>query len=120
MKIGQLAESAGVSTSQIRFYEKQGLVPSATRLDNGYRDYPDEMVSRLRKITMSKALGFTLSEIRAFLPDDPTDLIARHDVVEFLHAKLSNVDQQVNELKVIRQRVCEMIAYFENPDSSSC
>lgn len=120
MKIGQLADAAGVSTSQIRFYEKQGLVPSATRLDNGYRDYPDEMVSRLKTITMSKALGFTLSEIRAFLPDDPSDLIARHDVLELLNAKLFNVDRQVKDLKVIRQKVCEMIAYFDNPDSPSC
>ena len=120
MKIGQLAKAAGVSTSQIRCYEKQGLVPSATRLENGYRDYPDEMVSRLRTITMSKALGFTLSEIRAFLPDDPKNLIARHDVVDLLHAKLSNIDHQVNELKVVRQRVCEMIAYWEKAGASSC
>ena len=120
MKIGQLAEAAGVSASQIRFYEKQGLVPPAMRLENGYRDYPDEMVSRLRTITMSKALGFTLSEIKAFLPDDPNDLIARNDVVELLQAKLSNVDRQMNDLKAIRKRVCEMIAYFENANSSSC
>ncbi|WP_420013846.1 MerR family transcriptional regulator [Tateyamaria sp.] len=120
MKIGQLAEAAGVSTSRIRFYEKHGLVPAATRLENGYRDYPEAMVSRLRTITMSKALGFTLSEIRAFLPDDPSDLIARDDVRALLQTKLSNVDQQMTELKAIRQRVCDMIAYFESPDGPSC
>ena len=120
MKIGQLAVVAGVSTSQIRFYEKQGLVPPATRLENGYRDYPDEMVSRLRTITMSKSLGFTLSEIKKFLPDDPGDLIARGDVIEILQAKLFNVDQQMEELKQIRHKIGEMIAYFQKPDTPGC
>lgn len=120
MKIGQLAQAAGVSTSQIRFYEKQGLVPSTTRQENGYRDYPDEMVSRLRTITMSKSLGFTLSEIRGFLPDDPSDLIARSDVIDILETKLSNIDQQLKNLKSIRSKVGEMIAYFEDPNTSVC
>lgn len=120
MKIGQLAAAADVSTSQIRFYEKQGLVPSATRLENGYRDYPEEMISRLRTITMSKALGFTLSEIKKFLPDDPSDLITRSDVVDLLEKKLSNVDRQMEELKAIRSKVSDMIAYFDDPTSPSC
>lgn len=120
MKIGKLAVAAGVSTSRIRFYEKQGLVPSATRLNNGYRDYPDEMVSRLQTITMSKALGFTLSEIKKFLPDDPSDLIARSDVVEILQTKRANVDHQMEELKITRSKIDQMIAYFENPNTPTC
>lgn len=120
MKIGQLAEAAGVSTSRIRFYEKHRLIPPPTRLENGYRDYPQESISRLRTITMSKALGFTLSEIRRILPDDSSDLIARGDVVINLKTKLRDVDQRVEELKIIRKKVQEMITYFEDPDSAGC
>jgi DNA-binding transcriptional MerR regulator len=120
MKIGELAAAAGVSTSQIRFYEKQGLVPSTIRLENGYRDYPEDMISRLRTITMSKALGFTLSEIKRFLPDDPSDLIARNDVLDLLAKKRDNVDQQMEDLKAIRIKVDVMIAYFQNPNTPSC
>lgn len=120
MKIGQLAAAAGVSTSQIRFYEKQGLVPSTPRLSNGYRDYPEEMVERLRTITMSKAVGFTLSEIKKFLPDDPNDLIARGDVVDLLQAKLSSIDRQMEELTAIRARISGIIVNRQDPSTPRC
>lgn len=120
MKIGQLAEVAGVSTSRIRFYEKHGLMPAPTRLENGYRDYPDETISRLRTITMSKALGFSLSEIKRILPDDPGDLIARGDVIASLKTKLADVDHRIEDLKVTRQKVRDMIAYFEDPNTPAC
>jgi len=120
MKIGQLANATGVSASGIRFYEKHGLMPPPTRLQNGYRDYPDEMIARLRTITMSKALGFSLSEIRHILPDDPSDLIERTDIMANLETKLADVDQRIEELKVIRSKVEEMIAYFVDPNTESC
>lgn len=120
MKIGQLAEATGVSTSRIRFYEKHGLMPPTTRLENGYRDYPEDMISRLRTITMSKSLGFTLSEIRRILPDDPGDLIARNDVMVNLETKLADIDQRIEDLNAMRGKVQEMIAYFGDPKSASC
>ena len=117
MKIGELAEVAGVSTSSIRFYEKHGLIPQPERRNNGYRDYPDAMVSRLRTIVMSKSLGFSLSEIRQFLPEDPNDLIERSDIIANLEKKLIDVDQKLRDLRVIRQNLNEMIAYMRDPDA---
>lgn len=69
---------------------------------------------------MSKALGFTLSEIRRILPDDPNDLIARSDVMANLETKLADIDQQIVNLKAMRGKVREMIRYFEDPNSASC
>ena len=120
MKIGELAKSAGVSTSRIRFYEKHGLIPRAKRQDNGYRDYPEAMIARLRTITMSKALGFSLSEIRRFLPDDPNELIARSDVISNLETRLSDTDRRVEDLQEIRLNVKDLIAYLKAPNSKGC
>ncbi len=39
MRIGQLAQSVGVDTQTIRFYERQGLLPPPGRQENGYRVY---------------------------------------------------------------------------------
>ncbi|MEP5253091.1 MerR family DNA-binding transcriptional regulator, partial [Marinobacter sp.] len=39
MRIGQLAQSVGVDTQTIRFYERQGLLPPPDRQENGYRVY---------------------------------------------------------------------------------
>ncbi|NOE20813.1 MerR family transcriptional regulator [Ruegeria atlantica] len=120
MKIGKLAEITGVSTSSIRFYEKHGLIPATHRRENGYRDYPETMVSRIRTIAVSKSLGFSLSEIRRFLPDDPTDQIERADVISNLEQKLGDVDQKMRDLLEIRKKLTEMITYMKDPERSGC
>jgi len=120
MKIGELAKLTDVSTSRIRFYEKHGLIPPPTRLENGYREYSEATISRMRTITMSKALGFSLSEIKKFLPDDPKDLMQRSDVISHLEQKLVEIDQRVVDLGTIRKKVKVMITYLKDPNSGAC
>lgn len=120
MKIGKLAEATGLSTSSIRFYEKHGLIPRPVRLENGYRDYPEAMISRIRTIAMSKSLGFSLSEIRHFLPEDPDDTIPRSEVIATLKIKMVDVDQKIRDLHEIRRSLGEMIKYLNDPDSKAC
>lgn len=92
MRIGELAEISGISTSGIRFDERHGLIPMPLRQDNGYRDYPETAVARLRTIAISNALGLSLSEIRHFLPEDPADTIERDEVIARLADKLASID----------------------------
>ena len=63
MKIGEIAKAAGVSTSRIRFYEREGIIPAAERGANGYRNYPADLIALLRFIEQAQHLGFTLREI---------------------------------------------------------
>jgi len=67
MRIGQLAEAAGVTVQTVRFYERRGLLAAPARRDSGYREYPSATVDEILKILRLKALGFTLAEIRAAL-----------------------------------------------------
>ena len=48
MRIGELAQRLDVSTDTVRFYERAGWLPSASRAQNGYREYRDEDVEHLR------------------------------------------------------------------------
>ena len=67
MKIGELAQRAGVGIDTVRYYEREGLLPRAQRLASGYRVYAEDDVLRLRFVRRAKALGFTLPEIRELL-----------------------------------------------------
>ena len=67
MLIGELATASGLSREALRFYEQQGLI-RARRLDNGYRDYPPEVVTLVQYIRTAQQLGFTLAEIGDRLP----------------------------------------------------
>jgi len=66
MKIGQLARSANLNASAIRYYEKwvSSLHPSASAASGGY---PPDAVHRVLLIRFASDMGFTLSEIKLFL-----------------------------------------------------
>jgi MerR family redox-sensitive transcriptional activator SoxR len=66
MKIGQLACSAGLNASAIRYYEKRGLLAPPQRL-GGQRRYPSDALTRVLLIRFATEMGFTLAEIKLFL-----------------------------------------------------
>lgn len=66
MNIGEAARRSGLPTKTIRYYESIGLV-SPTRLPNGFRDYDEEAVRKLRFIGCARSLGFSVEECRALI-----------------------------------------------------
>jgi MerR family copper efflux transcriptional regulator len=57
MTIAQLAREAGVGTDTVRYYEKQGLLPSPLRRPSGYRIYNREALRLLLFIRRAQNLG---------------------------------------------------------------
>ncbi len=57
MKIAELARRAGVAASAIRWYEQEGILPAAARKDNGYREYAEVDLARLRLVVSLRRLG---------------------------------------------------------------
>lgn len=49
MRIGELASTTGVPPRILRYYQEQGLI-SPRRLDNGYREYDECLIDRVKKI----------------------------------------------------------------------
>lgn len=47
MRIGELAERAGVTAKTVRFYEDEGLLAEPARTPAGYRDYDPVVLDRL-------------------------------------------------------------------------
>ncbi|MFL6075412.1 MAG: MerR family transcriptional regulator [Mycobacteriales bacterium] len=76
MLIGELAAAAGVTARALRFYEEQGLL-APDRTPGGYRQYGPHAVTRVRNIRALHAVGFTLADIRLFLPLLDKELPAR-------------------------------------------
>ncbi|MCH7903325.1 MAG: MerR family transcriptional regulator [Armatimonadetes bacterium] len=67
MKIGELAERTGLSSSTLRYYESRGLLPATRRTEAGYREYDDGSIERVETVLAAKRLGFSLVEIRRML-----------------------------------------------------
>jgi DNA-binding transcriptional MerR regulator len=65
VRIGELAAVTGATPRALRHYEQAGLITSS-RSDNGYRDYGDGTIARVRNIRYLLAAGLTLDDVRAF------------------------------------------------------
>lgn len=61
--VGQLARATDTKAVTIRYHEQLGPLPSASRHASGYRQYREER-DRLLFIRRSRALGFSLDDIR--------------------------------------------------------
>ena len=62
MRIGELAERVGVSTDTVRFYERSGWLPRASRRENTYREYGDADVEHLRLLIDLRRLDVPLDD----------------------------------------------------------
>ena len=70
LTIGELSERSGVSTSALRFYERQGLIESR-RTSGNQRRYARTTLRRVAFIRASQSVGIPLSlikEVLSFLP----------------------------------------------------
>ena len=107
MTIGRLAKQAGVNIDTIRYYERNGLIPTPARRASGYREYEAADVRRLRFIMRAKDLGFTLAEIIELL-----SLSAGRDVggvKRRAEQRLEQVDHKIKELQRVRRGLKTLI-----------
>ena len=90
MKIGAIARRAGLATSAIRYYERQGLLPQARR-QNGQRSYGEDVLVRLAVIQGATASGFTLKEIKNLFAGRPYSARLRRLAAE----KIDELDRAI-------------------------
>jgi DNA-binding transcriptional MerR regulator len=67
MRIGELAQRAGVSVRALRYYEEKGLLVPV-RTANGYRDYPTAAVQAVGCIQLLFAAGLSSTDLAGVLP----------------------------------------------------
>jgi Cu(I)-responsive transcriptional regulator len=67
MRIGEVAERAGVNVQTLRYYERRGLLRSPVRRPSGHREYSPETVAIVRFVKRAQHLGFSLEDIGELL-----------------------------------------------------
>ena len=65
--IGEVAKKTNISPSTLRYYEKEGLLPSVSRTDSGIRKFDDDDLDRLSVIECLKKTGMPIKKIKQFI-----------------------------------------------------
>ncbi|QHO70103.1 heavy metal-responsive transcriptional regulator [Marisediminicola antarctica] len=120
MRIGDLALVAGVNAQTIRFYERRGLLPSAAREANGYRQYDEATVSRLRFIRASQGAGLSLTDIGGIISLRDAGAVPCGHVATLLAGKLEDVRDRQRELARLESELQHLIEVSQNLDPADC
>jgi DNA-binding transcriptional MerR regulator len=102
MKIGQVAQQAGVSIDTVRFYERRGVLPVAQRRPSGYRVFDEAAVERIRTAKALQDLGLTLDEIIDALHAHDKDGGTCETERWRLEAVVDRIDAKIAELRRAR------------------
>jgi MerR family mercuric resistance operon transcriptional regulator len=119
LTIGEVARSAGIGVETVRFYEREGLLEEPARRASGYRQYPTEVVPRLRFIRRAKELGFTLKEIKELIALRHEPGATRADVRQAALAKVADIEAKVRDLQRMRDALLTLTetCYGDGPAS---
>jgi DNA-binding transcriptional MerR regulator len=89
LKIGELAERAGVSPGTVRHYLREGLLPKPVKTSRNMAYYPADYVERITLIRRLQEERFMpLRVIREVLEDDPERIRALIELDERIHELL--------------------------------
>ncbi|WFR99097.1 Cu(I)-responsive transcriptional regulator [Rhizobium tumorigenes] len=119
MNIGDASERSGLPAKTIRYYEEIGLV-SPDRSGNGYRDYREADIHKLRFLQRSRGLGFSVEECRQLLALYGDRDRASADVRQIASAKLSEIDRKIRELSELRRTLETLVHACHGNDRPDC
>ena len=113
--IGTLARDAECPPETIRYYEREGLLPPATRTAGNYRLYSPGHLERLVFIRNCRSLDMTLDEIKQLLRfrDEPqSECGAAHALIDehivHIGERIAELEQLQGQLQTLR-RQCQPI-----------
>ncbi|MEO0976845.1 MAG: Cu(I)-responsive transcriptional regulator [Pseudomonadota bacterium] len=102
MNIGTASEQSRLPVKTIRYYEDIGLV-RPLRSENGYRDFSDTDLQRLKFLQRARSLGFSIEECRELLSLYEDGNRASADVKAITQSKISEIDRKIDELRSLRK-----------------
>ena len=120
MNIGTVAERAGVPAKTIRYYESIGLIKSAGRRANNYRDYDDADVETLRFVARARKLGFSVRQVAALLALWRDRRRSSRAVKTVALAHVAEIDQRLAELQSMRRLLVELIEHCHGDARPEC
>src|SRR5262245_33327988 len=115
LKVGELAIRTGKTVRAIHLYEELGLLAPAVRSKGGFRLYAAKAVKRIEWIQKLKDMGFSLTEIKAFLrvwEESGTATKAMAVVREIFQDKLRETRETIARLGQLVNDLSESLAYL--------
>src|ERR1700716_728709 len=109
VRVGEVAERAGVNVETLRYYERRGLLPTPDRMPSGHRRYDEETVRFLGAIKEEQDVGFTLTEIAQYLRAARRSTAPWEALRVRMAAKIDQIDARTAALRRMRDELARVV-----------
>lgn len=114
--VAGLARRVGVRPDTVRYYERIGLLPTPARTTGDHRRYDDSAVDLMRFIQGAQRLGLRLADIRELVELRKSGECPCEPAATLLHDRLTQIDQQIAQLTVLRSELARFVARIPTQD----
>ncbi len=109
-----------MTTQTIRFYEREGVLPEPRRASNGYRQYDETALTRLRFIQAAHAADLTLAQVKSVFDIRDSGATPCAHVIALLAQKRDDVRNRMRELKSLEAELSTLIQHSDDLDPGEC
>ena len=120
MSIGEVARRAGMRPSAVRYYERIGILPKPPRSAGGHRLYANEHKQRLVFIRRSRALGFSLREVRLLLGLSGGRRLTCAKVKSITEQHITEIRRKIKDLRRLERVLSDMAAQCRGDEIPEC
>ena len=106
MKIQELEKELNITRSNIRFYEKEGLI-NPPRKENGYREYSEDDIAKLKKIIIFRNLGISVADIKSIFDGTLSLQTAIANNIDRLNKEIEELNGAIEVCEQIKEETCE-------------
>lgn len=111
--IGQVAKMNNLTISQLRYYDKQGLLPFLSRTENGDRIFDEDALKFLEMILCLKNTGMPIKKIQQFINWTMQGEETIHQRLELMKLQEKNVLDQIKETEENLKKIQRKIEKYE-------
>lgn len=110
MRIGEVAKRTGLNISNVRFYERKGLLIPIREEESNYREYSEEDIFRIKEILLYRKMGISVETIY---------LIQNNQVDrdEILTRQKTELEEQIINLQGAIE-LCDMVLLEQSIDET--
>lgn len=120
MNISEAARLSGLSSKQIRDYEKNGLLPPAERSGSGYRRYGSADIDTLCFIRHARDVGFSLKQIDRLLQLQRDPQRSSREVKRITAEHIQELAEKISELQRMADTLQRWHDCCEGSDRPDC
>ena len=119
MNIGDAAEQSGLPAKTIRYYEDIGLI-TPDRAGNGYRDFSENHIHKLKFLHRSRNLGFSIEDCRMLLSLYEDKNRASGEVRSVAKEHLGTIETKIAELQSMHATLSDLVHKCHGDDRPDC